>query len=51
MIRERIADDIYIFTSERYAQVTCGAILTNDGVVLDDDFTVFVVAYDALLCP
>lgn len=36
MIRERIADDIYIFTSERYAQVTCGAILTNDGVVLID---------------
>ena len=36
MIRERIADDIYIFTSQRYAQVTCGAILTKEGVVLID---------------
>lgn len=36
MIRERIADDIYIFTSRRYAHVTCGAILTNEGVILID---------------
>lgn len=36
MIRERIADDIYVFTSKRYAQVTAGAILTKDGVVLID---------------
>lgn len=38
MIRERIADDIYVFTSRRYAQVTCGAILTKEGVVLIDTF-------------
>ncbi len=36
MIRERIADDIYVFTSKLYAQVTAGAILTKDGVILID---------------
>ncbi len=36
MIRERIADDIYVFTSRRYAQVTAGAILTKEGVILID---------------
>lgn len=36
MNRERIADDIYVFTSRRYAHVTCGAILTKEGVVLID---------------
>ena len=36
MVRERIADDIYVFTSQQYAQVTAGAILTKDGVILID---------------
>lgn len=36
MVRERIADDIYVFTSRRYAQVTAGAVLTKEGVVLID---------------
>jgi len=36
MLRERIADDIYVFSSRRYAQVTAGAILTRDGVILID---------------
>jgi glyoxylase-like metal-dependent hydrolase (beta-lactamase superfamily II) len=36
MVRERIADDIYVFTSRRYAQVTAGAILTKEGVILID---------------
>jgi glyoxylase-like metal-dependent hydrolase (beta-lactamase superfamily II) len=36
MVRERIADEIYVFSSRRYAQVTAGAILTKDGVVLID---------------
>lgn len=36
MIRERIADDIYVFTSRRYANVTCGAVLTKEGVILID---------------
>lgn len=36
MQRERVADDIYVFTSERYAQVTAGAIITSEGAVLID---------------
>lgn len=36
MVRERIADDIYVFTSKQYAQVTAGAIITKEGVVLID---------------
>ncbi|MHB8625202.1 MAG: MBL fold metallo-hydrolase [Aggregatilineales bacterium] len=36
MQRERVSDDIYIFTSERYAQVTASVILTNRGGVLID---------------
>ena len=36
MVRERIAEDIYVFSSRRYAQVTAGAVLTNEGVVLVD---------------
>ncbi len=36
MVRERIADDIYVFTSRLYAQVTAGAILTKEGAVLVD---------------
>ena len=38
MVRERIADDVYVFTSRRYAQVTVGAILTKEGVILIDTF-------------
>ena len=36
LIRERIADDIYVFRSRLYAQVTAGAILTKEGVILID---------------
>ena len=36
MVRERIAEDIYVFSSRRYAQVTAGAVLTNEGIVLID---------------
>jgi len=36
MVRERISDDIYIFTSRRYAQVKAGAILTKEGAILID---------------
>ena len=38
MRRERVADDTYVFISERYAQVAMGAILTEDGVVVIDTF-------------
>lgn len=36
MQRERVADDIYVFTSELYAQVTAGAVITSEGVILID---------------
>jgi len=36
MQRERVADDIYVFTSELYAQVTAGAIITPEGAILID---------------
>ena len=36
MQRERVADDIYVFTSELYAQVTAGAVVTPDGAILID---------------
>lgn len=36
MVRERIADDVYVFTSKSYIQVTAGAVLTKDGVILID---------------
>jgi len=36
MLRERVANNIYLFTSEIYAQVTCGAIMTPAGAILID---------------
>lgn len=36
MHRERISDDVYVFTSGLYAQVTASAIVTPEGVVVVD---------------
>jgi glyoxylase-like metal-dependent hydrolase (beta-lactamase superfamily II) len=36
MQRERISDDIFVFTSGLYAQVTAGAVLTPEGAILID---------------
>ena len=36
MLRERIAEDIFVFTSERYLQVTACAILCGDRAVVID---------------
>lgn len=36
MLQERVSNDIYVFTSELYAQVTAGAIVTRDGAILID---------------
>lgn len=36
MLRERVSDDIYVFTSELYAQVTAGAILSSEGAIVID---------------
>ena len=36
MRRERVSENIYVFFSEEYAEVTSGAILTRDGLILID---------------
>ncbi len=36
MLRERIADGVYVFTSDLYAQVTAGAIITPEGAIIID---------------
>ena len=36
MRKERVTENIYVFTSELYAQVTAGAIVTNEGTVVID---------------
>jgi len=56
MHRERISDDIYVFTSGMYAQVTAGAILTPVGAVVIDTLpfpveTRQVIDYVERRCP
>src|SRR5262245_3391876 len=36
MQRERVTEDIYIFTSDLYVHVTAGIIVTTDGLILID---------------
>ncbi|MDY6875527.1 MAG: MBL fold metallo-hydrolase [Chloroflexota bacterium] len=36
MLRERVSNNVYIFTSALYAQVTAGLIVTRDGAILID---------------
>ena len=36
MRRERVSDDIYVFTSDLYAQVTASAVITGEGIVVVD---------------
>jgi len=36
VLRGRVSNNIYVFTSDLYAQVTAGAIVTRDGAVLVD---------------
>lgn len=36
MARERVSEHVYVFTSEMYAQVTAGVILTREGAVVVD---------------
>ena len=36
MLRERISEEIYVFTSDLYAQVTAGVIVTPEGTVVVD---------------
>lgn len=36
MLRERVSNNVYVFSSELYAQVTAGAVLTSDGAIVID---------------
>ena len=36
MRKERVTDNVYVFTSEAYAQVTAGAVVTSEGTVVID---------------
>ncbi len=36
MRRERVSDDIYVFTSSLYAQVTASAVVHRDGIIVVD---------------
>ncbi|MBI4772057.1 MAG: MBL fold metallo-hydrolase [Chloroflexi bacterium] len=36
MLRDRVSDDLYLFSSTRYAQVTAGVVLSPEGAVLID---------------
>ena len=36
MVRDRISEDIYLFSSTRYAQVSAGAVLSPEGAALID---------------
>ncbi len=36
MQRERVADDLYVFTSDLYAQVTAGVVMTSEGAIVID---------------
>jgi glyoxylase-like metal-dependent hydrolase (beta-lactamase superfamily II) len=36
MLRERVANNVYVFTSELYAQVTAGAVVTPAGAIVID---------------
>jgi len=36
MRKERVTENVYVFTSEAYAQVTAGAVVTNEGTVVID---------------
>jgi cyclase len=36
MRRERVSDDIYVFTSDLYAQVTASAVATDEGIIMID---------------
>lgn len=36
MRRERVSDDIFVFTSDLYAQVTASAVVTKEGIIVVD---------------
>jgi len=48
MIRERVAEDVYVFTSQLYAQVNAGAIVGQDWSIFPTQQ--FSVTHAAALC-
>jgi len=56
VLKSRVSNDIYVFTSELYAQVTAGAITTRDGAVFIDTLPFPIesrasAAFIAQVCP
>ncbi|RMF32929.1 MAG: MBL fold metallo-hydrolase [Chloroflexi bacterium] len=56
MLQERVSDDIHVFTSERYAQVTASLVVTPAGGILVDtlpfpDETREIAEFAARRCP
>ncbi len=50
MRRERVSDDIYVFTSDLYAQVTASAIVTREGIVVVDTLPFGVETQEMIDC-
>ncbi len=46
MLRERVSNNIYVFTSGLYAQVTAGLIVTGEGAILIDSMPFPVEAHE-----
>lgn len=50
MRRERVSDDIYVFTSGLYAQVTAAAVVTKEGIVVIDTLPYAVETHEMINC-
>jgi glyoxylase-like metal-dependent hydrolase (beta-lactamase superfamily II) len=46
VLRERVSNNIYVFTSDLYAQVNAGAIITRDGAILVDSLPFPIEAHE-----
>jgi glyoxylase-like metal-dependent hydrolase (beta-lactamase superfamily II) len=56
VLRERVSDDIYVFTSDLYARVTAGLIVSEEGAVVIDTLPFPVesrelATFSTLVCP
>jgi len=48
--RERVSDDIFVFTSSLYAQVTASAVVTREGIVVVDTLPYPVETQEMINC-
>jgi cyclase len=48
--RERVSDDIYVFTSSLYAQVTASAVVTREGIIVVDTLPYPVETQEMIDC-